>query len=202
MKKILCFGDSNTFGFNPIDGSRYKPDERWSGILKEKLKNKFEVIEKGCNNRTCFTENPAGIEQTGYKILPKILKNHFDFFIIALGINDTQFLFNPQIQEFETGIKNLINIIRSQNKEAKILILSPNIIDECILKSYFSVQFDKNSIEKSKELSKIYYKVAKEKNCDFLDLNKIAKVSKIDGLHYNIEEHKKIADKLEKYFLN
>ena len=40
MKKILCYGDSNTFGFNPTDLTRYNEDQRWSGILKNKLADK------------------------------------------------------------------------------------------------------------------------------------------------------------------
>lgn len=47
MKKILCFGDSNTFGFNPENGKRFDEQTRWAGKLKIALKNKFEVIEKG-----------------------------------------------------------------------------------------------------------------------------------------------------------
>ena len=45
MKKILCYGDSNTFGFNPANGSRYSEEQRWSGRLKELLKPDYEIIE-------------------------------------------------------------------------------------------------------------------------------------------------------------
>ena len=44
MKKILCYGDSNTFGFNPKNGGRYDKTTRWSGILSDLLKEKYEVI--------------------------------------------------------------------------------------------------------------------------------------------------------------
>ena len=49
MKNILCYGDSNTFGFNPVDGSRYKKQERWTGVLAEILGSEYNVFEKGCN---------------------------------------------------------------------------------------------------------------------------------------------------------
>ena len=35
MKRIVCFGDSNTFGHNPLDGSRLPRDQRWTGILSD-----------------------------------------------------------------------------------------------------------------------------------------------------------------------
>ena len=34
MKKILCYGDSNTFGYNPYDASRYNEHTRWTAILQ------------------------------------------------------------------------------------------------------------------------------------------------------------------------
>ena len=88
MKKILCFGDSNTFGFNPKDGSRYSSSIRWSGILKESLKENFIVIEQGYNNRTCFSENLSGEEMTGYKAIKKYLSKDIDYLVVSLGIND------------------------------------------------------------------------------------------------------------------
>lgn len=199
MKNILCFGDSNTFGFNPYNGSRYKENERWSGILKEELKEKFNVIEMGCNNRTCFIDNPSGIEQTGYKILPKYLTKDIDIIIIALGINDIQFLFNPSLKDIKEGLINLIKIIKNIHPKIDIILLSPSTLTNDVLKGYFSCQFDDFSIEKSKELSKIYSSIADEFNCKFIDLNKIAKVSHADGLHYEIEEHKKIANYLKNF---
>ena len=35
MKKVLCFGDSNTFGFIQESGKRYDKNTRWSGILAQ-----------------------------------------------------------------------------------------------------------------------------------------------------------------------
>ena len=34
MKNILCFGDSNTWGYDPVTGSRYAYDVRWTGRLQ------------------------------------------------------------------------------------------------------------------------------------------------------------------------
>lgn len=37
MKNILCFGDSNTWGYDPVTGSRYAYDVRWTGRLQQML---------------------------------------------------------------------------------------------------------------------------------------------------------------------
>ncbi len=39
MKNILCFGDSNTYGYNPENGGRYDDASRWTGILQDILRN-------------------------------------------------------------------------------------------------------------------------------------------------------------------
>lgn len=196
MKKILCFGDSNTFGYNPNNGSRYNENSRWTGILKNLCKNNYEIIEAGCNNRTAFSNNPDGIQFTGYMILPEYLKNFYDIIILAIGINDLQKFYNPTLEEFETGIENIIKKIRENNLNCDIIILSPSYITENILNSNFRFMFNETSIEKSKQITPIYEKIANEYNCKFLDLNKIVIPSEIDGLHYEVEEHKKIAQSI------
>lgn len=196
MKKILCFGDSNTFGYNPNNGSRYNENSRWTGILKNLCKNNYEIIEAGCNNRTAFSNNPNGIQFTGYKVLPEYLKEIYDTIIFAIGINDLQKFYNPTLEEFETGIENLIKKIRESLPNCNIIILSPSHITENILNSNFRFMFNQTSIEKSKQITPIYEKIANEYNCKFLDLNKIVIPSEIDGLHYDIEEHKKIAQSI------
>ena len=85
MKKILCYGDSNTFGFIPETCGRYAKNERWSGILSEILPN-FEIIEEGMNNRTGFFKNPEGLKQSGGEYLPIFLQNRRDINICILAV--------------------------------------------------------------------------------------------------------------------
>lgn len=55
MKNILCFGDSNTFGTNP-SGGRWPRNQRWTGILQERLGNEFYVMEEGLGGRTAAAD--------------------------------------------------------------------------------------------------------------------------------------------------
>lgn len=202
MKKILCFGDSNTFGFNPQNGKRFDEKTRWSGLLKSLLKNSYTVIEAGCNNRTAFNDNPAGEEFTGYKALKKYLATDIDILIISIGLNDLQQIYKTKIEDYNEGIQNLINIAKQINPKIEILLTSPSYISKNILQSYFSQLFDESAIEKSKSLYKIYEKIARENNCKFLDLEQVTKTSKYDGLHYDEEGHKKIAENIANIYLN
>ena len=194
MKKVLCFGDSNTFGFIPESGKRYDKNTRWSGILAKLAAEKVEIIEAGCNNRTAFSDNPAGFEQTGYKVLPTLLNKNLDCVILAIGVNDLQFFYNPTLEEIENGMRRLVDIVREQCPKAEIILVSPARLTDNIFNGYFRAMFDKRSIEKSLHLAKIYEEIAAEKDCSFIDWDKIVKVSPKDGLHLEPDAHKKIAE--------
>lgn len=194
MKKVLCFGDSNTFGFIPESGKRYDKNTRWSGILAQLAAGRFEIIEAGCNNRTAFTDNPAGFEQTGCKVLPTLLTKDIDCVILAIGVNDLQIFYNPTLEEIKNGMRRLVDIVREHCPNAEIILVSPARLTDNIFNGYFRAMFDKMSIEKSLHLSEIYESIAKEKNCRFADWDKIVTVSPKDGLHLEPEAHKKIAE--------
>lgn len=201
MKKVLCFGDSNLLGFIPSSGQHYDKTIRWSGVLKKLCGNDYEIIEEGCNNRTGFCDNPAGKNQTGYKILPELLKKDYDYVIAAVGTNDLQFEYKASLEDFETGLENIVDIINKKSPHAKVILAAPSRISDNIFRGYFSTMFNETSIEKSKYLARIYEKVAKEKNCEFIDFDKIAQVSELDGLHYEPESHEKIAQALSKLII-
>lgn len=194
MKKVLCFGDSNTFGFIPKTAQRYDENSRWSGILKKLAKDKFNVIEHGCNNRTCFAENPAGIEFCGYKYLPFVLDDSFDIVILSLGINDIQKFYRPNTEQIKKGLDKIISITKEKSPNAKIILMSPSKLTNNIFKGYFSIMFDEKSIEQSSKLADIFEDICLKNGCYFIDLNKIAPVSELDGVHYSVESHKKIAN--------
>lgn len=193
LKKILCFGDSNTYGYIPNNGARYDKNTRWTGVLSLLSHGKFEIIEDGCNNRTAFAANPAGKIFTGYEILPELLTDDFDAVVLAIGINDTQFLYNLSSIEIASGVEKLINIVKVKSPQAKILLVAPSILTDDVLNGNFACLFDRTSIEKSRQLPLLYKKIAEKQNIEFFDLNSVAKTSSLDGLHYAPEQHLKIA---------
>ena len=166
VKQILCFGDSNTFGYNPTNGLRYDKNTRWTGVLSLLSHGKFEIIEDGCNNRTAFAENPTGKIFTGYEILPELLTDDFDVVVLAIGINDTQFLYNLSSIEIASGVEKLINIVKVKSPQAKILLVAPSILTEDVLNGNFACLFDRTSIEKSRQLPLLYQKIAEKQNIE------------------------------------
>lgn len=62
MKNVLCFGDSNTYGYDPAgmrDGTavRYAYDVRWCGVAQRDLGEGWHVIEEGLNGRTTVRDD-------------------------------------------------------------------------------------------------------------------------------------------------
>ena len=59
MQQVLCFGDSNTWGYNPENGERFPWGIRWTSILQQKLADKeIRIIEEGLCGRTTVFEDP------------------------------------------------------------------------------------------------------------------------------------------------
>lgn len=196
MKKILCYGDSNTFGFNPKEGSRFDENTRWVSVLQNNLGAEYEVVDEGMCNRTGFVENPDGFIFSGSKHFQQLMGNleNIDILILWIGTNDLMFQYNIDFETIENGLKNLIELAKT--KAEKIVIIPPVILRENILGSYFGNMFDETSIAKSKEVGKIYKKLAKTYSCEYFDVNEFVKPSDFDGLHFDKASHKIIADKL------
>ena len=59
-KTILCYGDSNTFGYVPAGGGKWYPEDvRWTGVLQDDLGDAYRVIEEGCSGRTTDIDPPV-----------------------------------------------------------------------------------------------------------------------------------------------
>lgn len=198
MKKILCYGDSNTYGFVPAIGTRYNKNERWSGILSTLLSPDFEILEEGLNNRMGFFKSPESIKHSGGEYLPIYLQNHkdIDICILALGTNDSQFFYNLDEKIAYKGLQKLINSLKEINPNTEIIIIPPLKIQKNILNGIFSMQFDLTSVERIKKVFPIFEQVAKENNCKYFDFNELVSPSTADGLHYSKEAHRIIAQHL------
>ena len=72
---VICFGDSNTYGYDPRSylGGRYDPDSRWVDILE--AQTGWTVCNLGQNGREIPDEPPAFAPDT-------------DLLIVMLGSND------------------------------------------------------------------------------------------------------------------
>lgn len=198
-KKIICYGDSNTFGFNSKDGSRYDENTRWTSVLQKNLENEYEIINEGVCDRTGFVDNPKGFLYSAQRHFPKMLSktDEIDLLILWIGTNDLQIQYDIGFNAVETGLEKLIRLAKGKSKH--IIVIPPVILNEKVLEGYFSFQFDETSIGKSRKIGRIYKKLSNINYCEYFDINKFVNPSDIDGLHYDEKSHKIIGEKLTNY---
>lgn len=151
MRTILCFGDSNTYGYRPDTGERYAEDTRWTGILREKLKDrKIEVIEEGLVGRTTVFEDSIRPGRKGIDYLVPLLETHapVDELVLMLGTNDCKSIYKASPEVIGLGIERLIKGDRAFNPKLEILLISPIYLGDDVWKEGYDPEFDQESVQR------------------------------------------------------
>ena len=74
MKTVLAYGDSLTWGYDPVNLGRHAYEDRWTSVLQKALGHGVRVIAEGLNGRTtAYDDHLADCERNGVKLLPSIL---------------------------------------------------------------------------------------------------------------------------------
>ena len=76
MQTVICYGDSNTWGYDPETKDRFRPDVRWMGVLAEKLGDRFKVTEEGRKRITIVWDDPVEGHKNGMSYLTPCLLTH------------------------------------------------------------------------------------------------------------------------------
>lgn len=197
MKNILCFGDSNTWGYNPHTKGRFSSDIRWTGRLQKKLyEDGVNVIEQGLCGRTTVFEDKTRANRRGINTLKEIFSEseNIDYVILMLGTNDCKTYYGNTANEIAKGIEECLDIVLEHVLPEKVLLVSPIILGEEVWKDEFDPEFDKNSILVSKNLKAVYEIVAKEHNVNFLAASEFANPSVSDQEHMDEVGHGDLAN--------
>ena len=121
--KIICYGDSNTYGACGFVGGRHAADSRWTGILHDS--GLYEVVNLGENGR----EIPS--DRWEFNELADFLRQEpdFDLLTIMLGTNDLLTMVRSgsakvavRMEQFLTELLNTQpNVCRTE----QILLIAP-----------------------------------------------------------------------------
>ena len=199
-KRVVCYGDSNTWGYAP-SGERYDETARWTSVMADKLGDRYAVIEEGLSGRTTAFEDPIEEYRNGKSyIMPCLLTNMpIDLIIVMLGSNDLKRLFGLTAFLIAKGMELLCGkILKSEcginGQPPKLLIASPIHVGDNLKDTDTIEYLDVSAIEESRKLSKYYQIIADELGCAFLDAAAFASPSRQDALHMTEQEHLKLAD--------
>ena len=195
MRRILCFGDSNTWGYDPATEDRFDDQTRWTGVLQAALGADFTVIEEGLNGRTTVWNDPIEGYKNGHDYLVPCLETHrpLDLVVLMLGTNDLKRRFSLSAYDIAQGVAVLLRAI-SYSKAGRdghaprVLLLAPPPVAKL---TGFAEMFE-GSEAKSLLLGQHYRAVAVEYNVAFLDTSTVIRSSDLDGIHFEAEEHAKL----------
>ena len=196
-KRILCYGDSNTWGYNGETATRFPEDIRWTGQLQTLLGEEWTIIEEGMCSRTTVFDDPIIEGTNGLKYLHPCLSSQspIDYLIIMLGTNDCKQRFALTPKNIAEGLKLLVKKAMQPGfwrKEPRILLIAPApICPEC--ESSPTGRDTGICSERSQHLAYEYELVAQEFGCKFLDAAPYVTMNKTDYMHYDAESHGRLA---------
>jgi lysophospholipase L1-like esterase len=199
-KKILCFGDSNTWGYNPENKSRFPNSIRWTGRLQTRLEPEYQIIEEGVNGRTTLHSDPLEAYPCGKEDLIPNLKSHspIDIVILLLGTNDLKVQFDLSAHDIAQGVRTLARMIQTSDYGVNhgattLFLLAPPPLGKL---TELRDRFEGGS-EKSLALALHYAEVANELDCPFINLGDHIQSSDRDGIHWEADAHRIVAKTLE-----
>lgn len=201
MKTLLCYGDSNTYGYDPQTGGRYERAKRWTTVLAEKLGPDYEVVTEGLNGRTTAYDREDVAWKNGLPYLaPCIASNKpVDIISIMLGTNDCNKCLNLSLDDISAGMEKLIKTVIDECPEIQgfipeIIIVAPAPILEDTTSSPFADDLDESAVKKSKGIAEAYRLLAEKYGCRFINCSGKVEVSTIDSEHLSEKGHQQIAD--------
>ena len=125
-KRILCFGDSNTYGLIPGTKKQYNEKDCYTGILNQLLGDNYEVFADGLCGRTTIFDKDDIPGRTSIRAIKESV-NHYtpDILIIMLGTNDCKTQFETDAKEIANGLLLITKQALETNPNLTICIVSP-----------------------------------------------------------------------------
>ena len=194
-KEILCYGDSNTWGYNPFDsGRRYPVAQRWTSVLQHALGNSYHVIAEGMNGRTTVFDDPVEPGRNGLTYLHTCLQSHkpLDIVLVMLGTNDAKHRFALLPVDIALGMKRLVkSILNSEtgtdSSSPKVGIIVPVPVCTDLEGGVFT-----GASQRMSALAEQYRIVADDLHVACFDAGSVIQLSMPDGIHLSRESHAKL----------
>jgi lysophospholipase L1-like esterase len=206
MKTILAYGDSITYGANPlIGGPRHAHEDRWPSVLEAGLGGQARVIAEGLGGRTTVHDDwYASADRNGARILPTLLASHgpLDAVIIMLGTNDLKPFRGKTALEASYGIRRLVQVVRGHAAEngvtaPQIVIVSPPHLCPTNVHPEMMDHFGQaDAIAQSKLFATYYKRRADELGTAFFDASTVAQPDPNDGVHLDAGNTRAIGEGL------
>ncbi len=192
MKKVLFYGDSNVYGYDPrgMMGGRLPETERWTDILAKKMYGEWRVFSDGMNGRV-IPDNAYSLLSLDKSVLEY---SPLDLFAVMLGTND---LINMSVPDAETVASKMRDFIERQldrtefidNKTGFLLISPPGILP------HMDEHLEEAEAQRKRFTSELDI-IAQEVGIFFADASEWDLDMSFDGIHMSAEGHALFAEKM------
>ena len=171
--KVVCFGDSNTYGYDPRSwlGGRYPADSRWVDLLA--ARTGWEVVNLGENGR-CIP----------LRAIP--LPTDADLVIVMLGTNDLLQGCTPE--RTADRMKCFLQSLSLPLEHILLIAPPPMVPGEWVT--------DPSLIESSRMLAGYYRELAGQLGVRFADAGNWHVTLAYDGVHFTGQGHRAFTENL------
>ena len=203
-QRILCYGDSNTWGYDAASDGRFPEEVRFTGQLQNRLgPEQFTIIEEGLCGRTTVFDDPLTEGLSGLFYLTPCLMSHspLDLLIVMLGTNDCKARFSLTPRNIACGMRRLLRkAIQTDcwRSAPKVLLIAPGPIEPGCETSPAGTEMG-ICAARSAGLAAEYEKIAAELGVDFMDAAAFVQMNKIDYMHLDAESHGRLAEHIAAY---
>ena len=168
--KVVCFGDSNTYGYDPRSwlGGRYDKESRWVGILA--AETGWTVCNLGENGREIPVTTPDFPADT-------------DLLILMLGANDL--LQGRSPKEAADRLEGLLSSLRLAPEQILLIAPPPMTLGEWVPGQHL--------IDASKAFAQCCRALARQLGIGFADAGKWGVALAHDGVHFTPQGHRTFA---------
>jgi len=203
-KRILCFGDSNTWGYNAVDSTRFPKEVRWTRLLQKSLGEGYEIIEEGLSGRSAVSEDPLNEGLNGLMYISPCIKSHapLDLVMIMLGTNDSKERFSLTSNNIAAGIIRTASKVKGSltgrdGKDPLILVVAPPSIGSGYKNGDAFLSMGRECDTKSKEMIPFLKEMALLNGFEFLNTDELFTMNHLDYMHLDVDGHKKMAKAIE-----
>lgn len=201
-RRIVCFGDSNTWGFDAQSGGRFDEDTRWTSLLSSLLDDSFQVVEEGLPGRTSVCDDPLTEGLSGISYIYPCLMSHspLELVVIMLGTNDTKDRFGLTSYNIAEGIVRLATKAKGMavgvnGKAPEVLVVAPPHIGDEYVRTEIGGTMGTQCSGKSKEIAKHLGKLlGHTPGIHFADASGHVPMNDIDYMHLDPKGHRLMSE--------
>lgn len=204
-RTVVCYGDSNTWGYTPGSGVRFDEKTRWAGRLQTLLGKEYRVAECGMNARTTSFDDPFRDYLNGRHGLVHcmVAAKPVDLLIISLGTNDLKY---GTVYRSAKGLDALLDVAVHANTympgsspvyrdEPRILVISPIALHEELDRKFPGHEMN-GKLDDSRKFAAVYREVCQKWQVYFLDAAQTASASEIDCVHMDAVSHAALTEEV------